>query len=78
MRINKFFAENDINIDINNDDDFIHIIFKKLDILKRQIRRHLLLLQLMKKIIFVIIEKLSFLVEKEKDRRQRKRIKRLT
>ena len=28
----------------------------------------------MKKIIFVIIEKLSFFVKKEKDRRQRKRI----
>ena len=75
MRINKFFAENDINIDINNDDDFIHIIFKKLDIFKRQIRHHLFLLQLIKKSFSLIIEKLSFLAEKEKDRRQRKRIK---
>ena len=76
MRINKFFIENDIDIDINND-DFIHIIFKKFNIFKRQIRRHLFLLQLMKKIIFVIIEKLSFFMKKEKNQRQRKRIKRL-
>ena len=65
-RINKSFVENDINIDINYNDDFIHIILKKFDIFKCQIRRHLFLLQLIKKIIFVIIEKLLSFAKKKK------------
>ena len=73
LQIPKPSAEN-ITPDL---EDPTHTLPKKLDTLKRQVRRHIPLLQLMRRAIKVTIEKLPSLAEKQKGRRQRERIERL-
>ena len=60
LQISKSSAKN-ITFDFEN---FIHILFKKLNTLKRQMRRHISLLQLMRKIIKITIKKLFSLTKK--------------
>ena len=58
--------------------DFISTLLLKLNSLKRQIYRHISMLQLMRKTLSIIIEKQLSLVARQKNQRQRQRIERLS
>ena len=67
--IKKLFAN--ANVDYEN---VIQSFSLKLDIFKKQMRRHVLLLNLMRKALSMIIEKIFFFVVRKKKQRQRQKI----
>ena len=75
FQLKKSFANDEKkNLTKNNDENIIDLIQNlslKLNILKRQIRRHISLLILHHKAFKIIIEKQSSLIAREKDKRRR-------
>ena len=63
--LTKFYYEN------------IHTLSLKLNTLKRQIKRHVLLLQLMRKTLSMIVEKILSFVARKKKQRERQRVTRI-
>ena len=55
-----------IKKDFYNNNDFLRNLSLKLNILKRHVRRHILLLKLLRKILKIVIEKQPFLNERKK------------
>ena len=86
MQLTKSFASQEdfnnivLKMNILTDEqktNLIHSLSLKLDSLKRQVRRHVSLLQLMRKAQTINIEKMSLLAARRKKKRQRRSITRI-